>query len=145
MPGTTIDFKKHCKIEFGAYTEGHEKTFPPNSTQSRTEPAICLGPTGNLQGSYWLLNLRTGCHIKRRTFTPIPVPMRIIDRVHALADNDDQNPALILFDRLGNPIPYGDTPDDNNRDNDGDLAGVEECDKQTEIPGVTTPDPQEEI
>ena len=114
MTGTTIEFNKHCKIEFGAYTKAHEKTFPRNSTQSHTEPAICLGTTGNLQGSYWFLNLCEVRHIKRCTFTPIPVPTSIIEHIHALANADDQNPALDFFDRLGNPIPYGDTPDDDN-------------------------------
>ena len=145
MTGTTIDFNEHFKIEFGANAEAHKKNFPQNSTQSRIEPAICLVPTGNLQGSYWFLNLRTGRCIKWRTFTPLPVPTRIIDRVQALTNADDQNLALDFFDRLGNPIPYGDTPDDENEDNAKDLAGVEEYENPPEIPGVTTPDCQEEI
>ena len=53
-------------------------------------------------------------------------------------------PLLICFDRLGDPIPYGDTPNDKNEDDTGDLARVEEYDNQTEIPGVKTPY-QEEI
>ena len=65
--------------------------------------------------------------------------------MHALADADDQNPALYFFDHLGNPIPYGDTPDDNNEEYVGYLVGVKECNNQIEIPGVTTPDHQEEI
>ena len=113
--------------------------------QSRTEPAICLVPTGKIQGSYWFLNLRTGRRIKRRTFTPLPFLTRIIDRVHALSNSDNQNPAHDLFDRLGNPIPNGDTPDDENENNAGDLTGVEEWDNnQYELPGVTTQDHQEE-
>ena len=64
MTGTTNDFKKLCKIEFEAYAKEHKKLFPHNSTQYRIEPAICLGQTGNLQGSYWFLNLCTGRRIK---------------------------------------------------------------------------------
>ena len=113
--------------------------------QSRTEPAICLGPTGKLQGSYWFLNLRTGRHIKRRTFTPPSVPTRVIDRVHALIDADNQNPALDFFDRLGNTIPNGDTPHDKNENNAKYPTGVEECDNnQHEITGVITQDHQYE-
>ena len=63
----------------------------------------------------------------KRTFTPLPVLTRIIDCKHALANADDQNPALDLFDRLGNPIPYGDTPNEKHGDDAEDLAGVEEC------------------
>ena len=51
---------------------------------------------------------------------------------------------LLIFDLLGNPIPYGDTPDDDNENDSGDLTGVEEYNNQTDIPGVATPD-QEEI
>ena len=36
MTGTTIDFSKHYKIEFGAYAEAQKRTFLRNSTQSRT-------------------------------------------------------------------------------------------------------------
>ena len=89
MTGTNIDFKKHYKIEFGAYAEAQEATFPRNSPQSRTEPDICIGPTGNLQGSHWFLKLRTRRRIKQRTITPIPIPARVIDRVHALANADN--------------------------------------------------------
>ena len=32
MTGITIDFRKHYKIEFGAYAKAHEKTFAYNST-----------------------------------------------------------------------------------------------------------------
>ena len=71
--------------------------------------------------------------------------MCVIDRVHALADADNQNLALDLFDRLGNPIPYGDTPDNENEDYAKDLTGVEECDNKHEIPVVTTPYHQEVI
>ena len=51
--------------------------------------------------------------------------MRVIDHIHALAEADNQNPDLDFFDRLGNTIPYGDTPDDKNETNAKDLAGVE--------------------
>ena len=125
VTGTTIEFSKHCKTEFGAYAEAHKKTFPRNSTQSCTERAICLGPTGNLQGSYCFLNLHIWRRIKRSTFTPLPVPTHVIICVHALANDDDQNPALDLFDRLVNPILYGNTPNNDNEENSKYLAVVE--------------------
>ena len=145
MTGNNIDFKKRCKIEFGAYVEAYEKKFPLNSTQSHTEPVICLGPTGNLQCSYWFLNIRTGFHIKQHTFSLLPVSTRVIDRVQALANTNKQKPALDLFVLLGDPIPYDDTPEDKNEYNAKDLAWMENCENQPEIPGVTTPDHQEEI
>ena len=112
MTGTTIYFNKNYKIEFGAYNEAHGKTFPRNSTQSCTEPDICLGPTGNLKGYYWFLNLRTGLRIKRRPFTPLPTPVHVIDCVHDLTKYENQNPPLNFYDCLGGPLENEDTPDD---------------------------------
>ena len=79
MTGTTLDYNQHCKIEFGAYAEAHEEPTPMDNMQTRAEPSICLGPVGNLQGSYKFLNLRTGTKIKRRKWTELPRPRNIID------------------------------------------------------------------
>ena len=55
-----LDAKLHCKAEFGAYCEVHDEPSPSNTMQRRTHPSICLGPTGNLQGSYKFFCLTTG-------------------------------------------------------------------------------------
>ena len=55
-----LDVKYHCIAPFGSYCEGHEDNAPTNSMQSHGLPAICLGPTGNKQGTYSFLNLLTG-------------------------------------------------------------------------------------
>ncbi len=60
-----LDFAKHCKAPFGSYCESHDVPVPTNMMVSRTSPAIVLGPTGNIQGSFKLLNLATGKKIKR--------------------------------------------------------------------------------
>ena len=126
MTGTTIDVKKHWKFLFGAYVKAHKITFPRNSKKSRTKPGIYLRPTGNLEGFYWFLNLCTVHCIKQRTFTSLPVPTRVINRVHVLANGDNQNPAFGFFDRLGNTIPYGNTLNNKNGDDAIDFTGVEE-------------------
>ena len=137
-------FYQTLKNRIWRIRQGKQKIFPQKYTQSHTEPALCLGPTENLQCSYWFLNLRTGSRIKRHTFTPLPVPTRVIDRLHALTDTNKQKTALDFFECIGNPILYGDTPDDENEEDAKDLAGVEECENQPEMPGVTTPYHQEE-
>ena len=143
MTGTTIDSRNTAKLNV-AHTPRYTKNLPRNSAQSRTEPAIYLEPTGNLQVSYWFLSLRTGRQKKRRDFTPLPVLKRVIYRVHALVDADNQNATLDFFDQLVNPIPYGDTPNNDNEDNAGYPTGVEEYENQMEILGITAPY-QEEI
>ena len=79
----TLDFKKHCKAVFGSYCETHDEPAPTNTMVSRSTPAIVLGLTGNLQGTYKFFNLETGKKIKRRQFTPYPMPDTVIKKVEA--------------------------------------------------------------
>ena len=59
-----LSYKQHCRAPFGAYCETHEDNKPTNSMHSRALLTICLGPTGNFQGSYNFLNLVSGLVIK---------------------------------------------------------------------------------
>ncbi len=61
-----LDYNKHCRTPFGAYCETHIENSPTNSMAPCSIPSICLGPTGNLQGSYYFFSLVTGKIIKRR-------------------------------------------------------------------------------
>jgi len=54
-----FDARLHCKAEFGAYCEVHDKPTPTNTMQQCTHTTICLGLTGNLQGSYKFFCLST--------------------------------------------------------------------------------------
>jgi hypothetical protein len=69
-----LSYKRHCQAPFGAYCKTHENNASTNSKCSRALPAICLGPTGNFQGSYHFLNLVTGSLIKRQTFDELLAP-----------------------------------------------------------------------
>ena len=55
-----LDAKMHCKVPFGAYCEVHVDPDITNTMDPRAEWGICLGPTGNMQGSYKFLSLSTG-------------------------------------------------------------------------------------
>eukprot|EP00957_Ditylum_brightwellii_P162121 12343332-Ditylum_brightwellii.AAC.1 len=78
--GREVDFKKHCRIPFSAYTQVNTKPEPTNSLMARTSGAIVLGPGTNLQGGTKFLNLRNGRLINRRAFIELPVPRDIIER-----------------------------------------------------------------
>jgi hypothetical protein len=52
--------KLHCRSPFGSYCEVHVDPDITNTLDPRTKWAICMGPTGNLQGSYKFLSLATG-------------------------------------------------------------------------------------
>ena len=60
ITGINLDYKKHCQFPFGSYVQVHEEPTPTNSPADRTIGEITLGPTGNLQGGYKVLNLQTG-------------------------------------------------------------------------------------
>jgi hypothetical protein len=47
-----LNFAKHCRVQFGSYCKVHDEPMPTNSMTTRTTPAIVLGSTGNLQGTY---------------------------------------------------------------------------------------------
>ncbi len=78
-----LNFTKHCKAQFGSYCEAHDEPVPMNTMVSRSTPAIVLGPTGNLQGTYKLFSLKTGKKIKRRKLTAYPMPDLVIKKVEA--------------------------------------------------------------
>jgi hypothetical protein len=54
-----LDAKLHCKVPFGSYCKVHVDPDITNTMESRTKWAICLGPTGNRQGSYKFMSLMT--------------------------------------------------------------------------------------
>ena len=62
-------------------------------------PAICLGPNGNCQGSYFFFSLVTGQIIKQRAFTKLPVPQSVINRVAHFAQKSKSLAGLVFADR----------------------------------------------
>jgi hypothetical protein len=107
-----LDFKKHCRAQFGSYCEVHDEPVPTNSMMSRTTPAIVLGPTGNLQGTYKFFSLTTGKKLKRRQFLPYPMPDSVIARVERYG-TQNALPGIIDFpDRNGVLFEWNDEVDE---------------------------------
>ena len=107
-----LDFKKHCRAQFGSYCEVHDEPVPTNSMTSRTTPAIVLGPTGNLQGTYKFFSLTTGKKLKRRQFTPYPMPDTVIARVERYG-KENALPGIFDFaDRNGVLFEWNDDVDE---------------------------------
>ncbi len=78
-----LNFTKHCRVLFSSYCKTHNKPVLTNTMVTRSTPAIVLGLTGNLQGTYKFFSLETGKKIKRRKFTACPMPDLIIKKVEA--------------------------------------------------------------
>ena len=73
-------------------------------------PSICLGPTGNRQGTYNFLSLVSGMVVKWRTWNKLPVPQSVIDRVSRLAKTSGVLKDLIFVDRHRQPYTWPDNP-----------------------------------
>jgi hypothetical protein len=90
MTGTALDFAKHCKLPFGAYAEAHEEYPQTNTMAPRTLGVICLGPTGNFQGSYKMMCHQTGRKLTRKQFQELPMPDSIIKRIEDITAKEKQ-------------------------------------------------------
>jgi hypothetical protein len=101
-------------------------------------PTICLGPTGNFQGSYHFLNLLTGLVIKRCAFVELPAPQSVIDHVTTLALKLGVPCELIFANR--NRIPFSWSTTNDNGTADADPTPVAPYpDIPAEMPGVLLP------
>ena len=110
MTGIKLYYSKHCRLPFGSYVQVHDKPSPTNSPTARTVGAITLGPTGNLQGGYKFLNIRTGKKITRRNWTHLPMPSEVIEKMKKIGLAYGQPKLLTFQDRQGHgkidPYPY---------------------------------------
>ncbi len=124
-----LDAKLHCRSPFGSYCEVHVDPDITNTLDPRTKWAICMGPTGNLQGSYKFLSLATGRKkVTRRKFTEMPITESVIKQVEAMAVKDgaviginfkyrkgfeyefDNNEEYELMVEPDKPVPFRDIP-----------------------------------
>ena len=102
VTGQKLDFKRHCRFQFGQYVQTHEEHN--NSMSPRTVGALALRPTGNAQGSFYFMSLSTGRVLNRLRGTALPMPDDVIDRVHRMARQQKADPGLLFGDRNMNPI-----------------------------------------
>ena len=115
LTGQKVDYKRHCRFQFGEYTQTHEEHN--NSMNPRTVGTLALRPVGNGQGSFYFLSVTTGRVILNRLHaTALPIPDDIIDKIHRMARQQENNPSLIFADRNLN------TDEDDDDDDDDDMT-----------------------
>ena len=124
MDGRIIDYERHIRIPFGAYAQIHETH--DNTMVPRTVGAICLGPTGNQQGTHYFLSLQTGRVLKRTNFTELPMPDDVIDRVSALGRQQGMPRSLTFGDRYGHILHDGANEIDDDHDSDYDYSDADD-------------------
>ena len=107
MTGEVVHYK-FCSVAFGQYCQISEEGHPRNGLGARTQGAIALGPSGNVQGGHKFYTLNTASVVVRRDWKALPMPQSVIDRLNAKAKGQPSHP--VFTDRSGNAI--GDIPFD---------------------------------
>jgi hypothetical protein len=106
----------------------------------RTHAAIALGPTGNLQGSVKFYCITTGRILKRRSFTPMPMPDHVIQRVNAIGTREKQGRTFRFLNRRGEPFEWTDEVQEDDPEFQGLLEETADTavypDISAELPGV---------
>ncbi|KAL7460404.1 hypothetical protein ACHAXS_000855 [Conticribra weissflogii] len=101
----SLDYSKHCKAEFGSYCEVYDNPVLSNTLTPRTQPTVCLRPTGNLQGMYKFFSLQTGKMRKRRQFKVLPMPDSMISTINNWGSSDKHG-HLVFANRQGIPFTW---------------------------------------
>ncbi len=99
----------------------------PNTLEPRTKWAICMGPMGNLQGSYKFLLLVTGKKVTCRKFMEMPVTEAVIKQVEEMAVKDGAVKGISFKDRKGVEYKF---------DNDKEYKMLVEPDKPAPLPDI---------
>ena len=141
MSGYQLDCNPHCKTEFGAHCQTHEDPDFKNNVQTmHTTDAMCVGPTGDLQGNHCFHNMDTGKQIRRTEWTEMPMLKTIIvEKLVKIGEQQKVVEGLKFSDRNGNLKEHV-PPDDSN------VAGV--CDDsfiETEDVDMSVFDEVEEV
>jgi hypothetical protein len=144
-----LNYKKHCRVEPGTYCEVHDEPTPTNTMTPRTHEAIALGPTGNLQGSVKFYCIHTGRVLKRRSFTPMPMPDHVIRHVNAIGKREGQGRAFRFLNRSLEPYEWPDAVPEDDPEFQGLLDKNENTavypDINAELPGVTLKEQEREF
>jgi hypothetical protein len=98
-----------------------------NTLEPRTKLAICLGPTGNLQGSYKFLLIATGKKVTRRRFAEMPITEAVIRQVEAMAVKDGDVKGVNFKNRKGEEYEF---------DNDEECEMLVEPDDPAPFPDI---------
>ncbi len=93
----------------------------------RTHKCIALGLSGNLQGSVKFYCLTTGRVLKRQSFTPMPMPDRVIKRVNAIGEREGQGRTFCFLDRRKEPYEWTDSVPEDDPEFQGLLDDEEEA------------------
>ena len=84
MIGESLHYKQHLNIQIGQYFQLHVEDTPHNRIQPHTKGAISMGPSGNVQGGFKFMSLRSFKKITSQSLDIIMMPDTVIDQVDLL-------------------------------------------------------------
>jgi hypothetical protein len=116
VTGQTVDYNKHCRLEFGSYVQTHEQH--DNLMAPRTTGAVTLRPTGNAQGGYYFMSLTTGRRISRNRWTALPMPQDVINRITQMGQQQHADEGIEFQDRDRRDVGDQGNEEDNMNNND---------------------------
>ena len=90
VTGKKLDFKKQFQCPFGAYVQKQDDCNITNKMIDRNQGTICLGPMGNIHGTYAFLLIRTRRKITQSQFTELQTPPSFTQRVMDMAIYEKQ-------------------------------------------------------
>ena len=85
-----VDYK-NIKLDFGSHVElFKDNEFSSKTNNPRSIPALCMGFTGYHNPGMKFVSLVTGRRIRVDYWKELPIPQWFIDRVHELAEQQQQ-------------------------------------------------------
>jgi hypothetical protein len=135
ITGRHIDYKLHCRIEFGQYVQTHKKHN--YNMESQTVGVLTMRPTNNAQGGYYFYSLATGMRLNRTHWTELPMPSSVKERLKILARRANADQGLLFQDSDGGDLDLlypndedeSEDPDyDPDEDDDASYASSEDSD-----------------
>jgi len=84
LTGEVVHYK-FCSLPFGQYCQISEEDTPRNSLAARTQGAIALGTSGNVQGGHKFYTLNTGSVVVQWDWIVLPMPQSVIDQINLKA------------------------------------------------------------
>jgi len=96
-----LDYKRDLRVGFGDYVQVQIPRSNTNGMEARTEGAIAVLPTGNIQGSTKFYLLNSGRTVTRDQWVPLPMPQTMIDHLNKLTDKQpmSRDPTFTVGDR----------------------------------------------
>ncbi len=82
MTGEVVHYK-FCSVPIGQYCQISEEGHPRNGLEARTQGAIALGPSGNVQGGHKFYTLNNASIVVQQDWKALPMPQSVIDRLNA--------------------------------------------------------------